>query len=68
MVSDHKHAKETLVVPEFPGTRPKTDEMKTYIDAFEDVAATRGLGHAANGGTPDGELHQKSFTNSPETS
>ena len=50
MVMEHKHAKETLVVPEFPGTRPKPDEMKTYIDAFEDVAATRGLGHAANGG------------------
>ena len=53
MVYDQKSTRETLVVPEFPGTRPKPDEMKTFIDALEDVAATKGLGPAVNGGTPE---------------
>jgi hypothetical protein len=50
---ERKSNKDTLAVPEFPGTRPKPDEMKTYIDALEDVAATRGLAPAINGSIPE---------------
>ena len=44
---------ESFALGPFPGTRPKPDEMKTWIDAFEDAAAARGLGPVANGEAPE---------------
>jgi hypothetical protein len=50
---EQKDRGKELIVPEFPGTRPKPDEMKTWLDGFEDVAAVKGLAAAANGQLPD---------------
>jgi hypothetical protein len=50
---NHKDRANELAVPEFPGTRPKPDEMKSWLDAFEDVSAGKGLAPAANGQLPE---------------
>jgi hypothetical protein len=50
---EQKDRGKELIVADFPGTRPKPDEMKTWLDGFEDVAAVKGLAAAANGQLPD---------------
>jgi hypothetical protein len=50
---EQKDRGKELIVTDFPGTRPKPDEMKTWLDGFEDVAAVKGLAAAANGQLPD---------------